>query len=295
MNIVFASDQGYIPHLVTAICSLIRSNYDEVLDIYIINTDIDGLAWDKIVSLSESPKHKFIDVKISDKDVENLVVNDHFTKANYYRLFIPEKINSSRALYLDSDIVVVQSIKELYEVDINNFYLAAVDDVGFERHDELEMSHDAKYFNSGMMLLNLDAWRNDSVKDRVIEFVKRKADYILYVDQCGINAIVNGLWKEVHPRYNLHYEFFNTSDHINAVYEKGAAKEAMDSPVIVHYTGPSKPWNYLNDHPCRSLYWKYRRMTPFKRYIADDITFYKVLQRFTPISVKHFVKKKLKY
>src|SRR5258705_9468039 len=110
MNVVFASDRRYLPHLATAICSLIVNNYQHELCIFVINNDIDSSELQKLLPMRSDIRHKVIDIKISEHELRGALVNQHFSKAIYYRLFIAEKISARKALYLDSDIVIAGHI-----------------------------------------------------------------------------------------------------------------------------------------------------------------------------------------
>ena len=104
-------------------------------------------------------------------------------------------VKGDRALYLDVDIVVNGRIDDLYNTEISNTFLAAVDNTGiYYNHQDLEMAYSAKYFNSGVMLINLEYWRAYNVKEKVIEFVGRKPDVIQFVDQDGLNSVINRNW-----------------------------------------------------------------------------------------------------
>src|SRR6185369_16511213 len=122
VNVVFGSDKGYIAHLAVALCSLFENNPDLALSVYILNSDIDPRSWKKIQSIADRYDQKLIDLKVSEKDLEGLVTTWHFTLATYYRLFIPEKLSVDRVLYLDVDIVVNGSIRELYRTDLGDSF-----------------------------------------------------------------------------------------------------------------------------------------------------------------------------
>lgn len=283
MNVVFAADKNYMPHLAVAVLSLVRCNPDSALDIYVINTDIPSSELDKLRSVVVSGRHIIFDVKITDDELNGLVLTNHFAKANYYRLFAADKISGDRALYIDSDVLVVGAIDELYMVDIGSSYLGAVEESWFERHQELEMNPNSGYFNSGVMLLNIDAWRRDSIKDKVIDFVKRKPSVIKFVDQCGVNAVVNGAWVRLHPRYNLQSVFLDDNErHSHGCAHDAQIDEAIQTPVIVHFTGSSKPWHTNNSHPYRRLYWKYRNQSPYASLVADDFGMRTLIKRLLP-------------
>ena len=109
------------------------------------------------------------------------------------------------------------------------------------------------------MLLNLDHWRAENVKEKVIELFKRSKEVVRFVDQDGLNSVINGNWLELHPKYNLHTVLLSPEYAWTT-----PVKEAIDNPVIIHYTGSSKPWHFADNHPYKHLYWKYLRMTPYK-------------------------------
>jgi lipopolysaccharide biosynthesis glycosyltransferase len=277
-NVVFASDRGYLPHLSVALASLIESNSEVALNIYIINTDISPEEWLNLVELDTESKHTFFNAQINDDDLADLVTNYHFTKANYYRLYIDDIVPYDKALYLDSDVVINGSLSGLWNMNIADFYLAAVEDPHFSRHDDLEMNLDARYFNSGVMLLNLDVWRKKAVRKRVLEFVRRKPDAIQFVDQCGLNAVVNGNWLSVSPQYNMQTAILDMNNSARKKhYDFDDIDDAVKSPVVIHFTGSSKPWHLLNKHPFKKKYWDCLRRTKYKRLIPSDFTIKKFL------------------
>ena len=273
VNVVFGSDKGYIAHLAVALCSLFDNNRDLKLNVFVLNSDIDPSSWKKIQSIAERYGQTLVDLKVSETDLAGLVTTWHFTLATYYRLFIPEKLNFDRVLYLDVDVLVNGSIAELYHTDMGDSFLLAVREPNFDRHEQLEMSKDAKYFNAGMMVINLDKWRRERLKENVIAIVKRKPESMVFSDQCGINSIVNGRWKEVDPRFNLVHSYAadDFARYIH-MFPGGVLANARNHPVIIHFSGASKPWLFRRNPPYRHLYWRYRNMTPFKRYLSDDLT-----------------------
>jgi lipopolysaccharide biosynthesis glycosyltransferase len=278
-NVVFATDKRYVPHLATALCSLFENNHDLSIDAFILNADVDQAHLDKLSGLAWRYGQNLVDIKVAKGDLEGLVTNFHFTLANYFRLFIPEKLPFDRALYLDSDVIVNGSIRELYLTDLGDSYLAAVHEPHFKRHVHLEMSADAPYFNSGVMVMNLEKWRRDHIKDRVVEFVRRKPEAILFVDQCGSNAIVNGNWKAVHPRYNLQTAFLEENlSAFTDLYPLEEFEDAIRQPIIIHYTGSAKPWIFRRPHRFRDLYWHYLRKTPFKRFLPEGLSVSRVVK-----------------
>jgi lipopolysaccharide biosynthesis glycosyltransferase len=282
LNIVFATDRGYLQHLAVALASLLENNSG--MNIYVINNDIPSTDWKRLEKLFVGKDSNLIDAKINDRQIENLITHSYFTKATYYRLFVPDVVKGDRALYLDVDIIINGCIDDLYNTELSNTFLAAVDDLYIKNFYYLEMEHSAKYFNSGVMLINLEYWRAYNVKEKVIEFIRRKPEVISFMDQDGLNSVINGNWLELHPQYNMHTGFFKECA-VNL-----QIKEAIDNPVIIHYTGSSKPWHFRNDHPYKHLYWKYLRKTPYKYFIPDDLNMINIVKWIVPMPAKQYLK-----
>lgn len=282
-TILFAADSGYARHLAAAIYSLLVNNLDLHLKLIVFAGDMPDSDKKNIerVSLMFGVELKFID--LDDDLFEGLKINYHFQKSNYYRLFAGDLIDADACLYLDSDLIVNGSIKELLCVDLENKYLAAVENPGFDKHARLGMRPSSKYFNSGVMLINLNQWRAVGLKERVISFVRSNPDAIEFVDQCGLNAIVDGNWIELDKKYNLQTCMLEGAE------DDFSAQSG--SPIIVHFTGSSKPWHLRNKHPYKWLYWYYRNMTPYKSFLPDDFGVKEIAKLAVPGSCKPILKR----
>jgi lipopolysaccharide biosynthesis glycosyltransferase len=290
LNVVFATDRGYLQHLAVALASLLENNSG--MNIYIINSDISVSDLKKLGKLFAGKDSILIDSKIDDSRIENLITYSYITKAMYYRLFIPDIVKGGRALYLDADVVVMKSIDDLYNTEISNTFLAAVDNLDIYNHRDLEMDPSAKYFNSGVMLINLEYWRAHNIKEKVIEFIDRNSEIIIYPDQDGLNSVINGNWLELHPKYNMH-TIFTHADYAS----DSLIKEAINNPVIIHYTGSSKPWHFGDHHPYKNYYWKYLRMTPYKFFILSNpliILNLENIKKMIPKPIKDCLKRMLR-
>lgn len=287
MNIVFASNTSYVEHLSVAISSLLDHNRKEHIRAFVINEDIEPATWNQLQTIASRYSCELIDIKISDRDIADLATPHHLTRETYYRLFIPEKVSLSKVLYLDADIVVTGPIRELYETTLDGCFLAAANTPGFVAHRDLEMSDVARYFNAGVMLINLDRWRSERVKDRVIDVVRRKPWAIQFADQCGLNSVVNGQWKEIHPKFNVQSFYFEVGiEPYVSSFLPGELAFAVQHPIVVHYSGSAKPWHFGYRHPYRKAYWRYLRNTPFNHWLSKDISLGKVLKAFLPRRVK---------
>jgi len=292
-SVVFATDENYIQHLSVALISLLINNDGCNFDIYIICSEISEENFIKLQSIGNKYQSILHQIVVNDEVFDSLVTNHHFTKANYYRLLIPKFIKDDIVLYLDADIVVNGSIKDLFDINLENKYIGAILNPGFNRHKELKMKLDSDYFNSGVMLINNKLWIANSLTDKVIKFVDYNQSVIQFVDQCGLNAVINGKWIKISLKFNQQAVIFEKDfkEKYNC-FADDELNEAKENPVIIHYTGSSKPWHFRNKHPYKHLYWKYLRMTPFKRYFSEDLTVVNVIKWAILESIKKFIKGK---
>lgn len=272
INVVFSVDENYIQHLGVALYSLLENNPDTRLNIYIMYSSLTEKSLKKIDKIASAYDCEINNIEINDDRFDNLVKAAHLTNASYFKLLVPELLDVDKVLYLDVDLVVVDSIQELYSTNIKEYYLAAVEDPGFNRHDKLKMDLSSHYFNAGVLLFNLKKMRDEDVSNRVITFIEKNPKAIKWADQCGLNSIIDGQWKMLHCKYNLVGTFFRIDQrHIKSCYCDSEIEEAKEKPIVIHYTGSFKPWHFMDNHPYRSLYWTFRDRTPFKRYFSERI------------------------
>lgn len=174
--------------------------------------------------------------------------------AAYYRLFITELLPSriDRVIYLDCDLVVKDDLSKLWEADLDNTYVLAVRDmwvpyvssVAGVPYQKLGIMADSKYFNSGVLLINLQKWRSDDITTKAIEYLKTYQHDIRAHDQDVLNGLFAGQWGELDPRWNLTpaiidlFPSWQDSPFSEEVYH-----QLIKHPSIIHFATNRKPWN----------------------------------------------------
>jgi lipopolysaccharide biosynthesis glycosyltransferase len=296
VNIVFASDRNYIQHLGAALVSLLFNNRELAFTVYIISSGMTAKDRRNIDEIVQGYDCEVRHLTVSD-DLFVKLATEHpmYPKGIYYRLLIPSLIDEKKVLYLDSDMIVNGSIRELYETELGDNYVGAIEDPGFDRHDKLRMDKSAIYFNSGMMLINLTKWKETNLQKRIIDFIEKHPEDIWFPDQCGLNSVINGQWKKVPLKFNQFSSLFDADFESRfGCFGKEELQEAKTKPVIIHYTSGSKPWHFKNRHPYKSYYWKYLKMTPWKHAIYSDLMPMHLLKSIIPKDMKTVIKKVLK-
>lgn len=294
-SIAFGADENYASHLAAAITSLLFNNREIEFTIYLITSGVSNASLVKLRNCASKYKAEVREVVISEDMFNSLITCHHFTKAMYYRLLIPDLVQEERVLYLDADTIVTSSIYDLLKTNIDDVYVAAVLNPGFDRHKDLNMRSESSYFNSGVMLINCMRWREDNISKRVIDFIDKNVHKVKYPDQCGLNAIIDGSWKRIPLKYNQQAVIFENKFGLKSTdFSTAEISEAKANPVIVHYTGSTKPWQMGSKHPYKKDYWKYRKMTPFSSLFPDDFNIFSFFKLIMPQSFKKRIKKYLR-
>ena len=209
-------------------------------------------------------------LEIPDRDVAGFPAEHRFTAAMWYRLFLPELLPGvDRVLYLDVDTLATHELGPLWDTDLDGHWVAAVTNV-FEpwsagRPAELGLAGPESYFNSGVLLLNLEEMRRDGQGERLRAFARERAHGLLWPDQDTLNLVLGERRLELHPRWNCMNSVL-TFPWSSDVFGAEAVEEARERPGIRHFEGPgrNKPWHLRSNVPGRRRYFAHRLATPFR-------------------------------
>lgn len=278
-NVALAFDKYYLQHACVTLMSLLETNPALSFKVYIIYS---GFGENEQTMMRDMVKRYSCELEFLEVDehtFDHVITKGRQTKVVYYNLMIPQWINEDRILYLDVDLVVNGDITPFYDESFDDMYVIGVENWKlFDRHDELEMTKGAKYFNNGAMVLNLQKMREENFSERYFECINRMQN-LKFLDQDVINVVVNGNWKQMPLKYNAISSYVRHSFLKNTYFTKEWIKEAFFNPVIIHYTGGRKPWHYMSRNRFRHLYWKYLAMTPFAEYVEPDRNFVNIVKK----------------
>ena len=283
MNIVYSSSDSFAPITGVSVMSLLINNKDaEELNIYLIDNDISEENKSKFTELVSKFNRKltFIPKPDLNKQLGFQIDVGRWNISTYFRLFLctilPKDID--RCIFLDGDTVVRHSLKELWEMDLENKVVGSADDCRSDRYKtELGLPTDSTYTNNGVMLIDLKSWREMNVEKEFLEFIIERNGNITYVDQGVLNGVLakKKLVKVIHTKYDAMTIFFdfNFKDLLKVRkpehhLSEQEYNETVTDPYIIHYTScflsGTRPWNEKNNHPFRDDYLKYKEMSPWK-------------------------------
>ena len=260
--VFFSTDDRYLPFLDVAIASLIEhASRAYRYRLVILHTGLSSDGMEKI--LRRCDENFLIDFEDISHEVENIrdAFQDvyHFSVVTYYRLFIASLFPQYRKIvYLDSDLVVLGDVSQLYHTELNGAILAAAPEQyvrntpAFRLYAEKALNVDPDgYVNAGVLVLDLDQFRRHRIEERFVELITGYDFDLLDPDQAYLNYLCDGL---------IH------------VLPNGWNKEPLPLPLegelnLVHYALYKKPWQY-DDVMYGEHFWRYAEKSPFYGEIA---------------------------
>jgi len=276
MVIAFCINEPMIQHLLVCIHSIIATNRNENLEFYVLNKDITEKS--KLLvneNLSESAVTVSF-INVIPERYADLMVSHHITVETYFRISIADllPLNVGRVIYLDCDIIVMGSLKPLWEIELNGFKLAAVPELFNYRNLELGFSNDIKYFNSGVLVIDLSVWRSEHISQQVFDYLANHPEKIKFHDQDALNAVLFNKWLELPEIYNLTVPYIERARQLKKI-----LVSETEQPIVMHFNQSFKAWHYRSRHPFKELYYKYLKNTPFTNFKPIDYTLANVIRK----------------
>lgn len=256
--IVSAADNQYALHLAVMLTSLCQNaNKNKNLFFYLIHSELSIGNQILFKKLCKKYQVNLSFLSINKELFDGVKITAHISEAAYYRILIPHLLPDriEKVIYLDCDLIIKDDISKLWRVNIPDHFLAAVENPGFKRYDIL-IPKGAKYFNSGVLVLNVKKWRENSISDEVLQYIENFPEKIIYWDQDALNAVLYDKWLDLDPKWNQQTNFF-TLDFSKNNPSMTPFLDAVHFPSIIHYTGSSKPWHDKNNHPLKYQYFIY--------------------------------------
>jgi lipopolysaccharide biosynthesis glycosyltransferase len=299
VHLLLCTNALYLQHAAVCLTSLLANNPDLFFDIVIVARVTEELDEDKLRrSLVRFPNHLLSFRKFIPPAGRLLPLNPraHYTLDNWTRLWVEEFFadDIGRVLYLDSDIVVVGSVASLWRTDLQGALLGAVDIPGSDRGvAHLGLCAEDGYFNSGVLLIDLEQWRRTRALDTALAYVEANPDLMTRdVDQEALNACFHGRRKRLQYKWNAIWLFFSES--LSLPLERAEIEFVRREARVIHFNGSSKPWSYFCDHPRKAEYEKYLRMTEWRDFVPEDRTVMNRLRKGISAILPEKAKKGLK-
>lgn len=272
INILCATDSNYAKRVLVMLISLFENNKAHKIVVYVFVDSKKNNVYHNFYNVAKKYKQTIVIMEIP----HNILIENGgfevgpFSMAMYYRILVarllPYSVN--KVLYLDGDICVVGDLENFWNVDIENYAMAVVQD-SFSPDDDiysrLGYSKEKGYFNSGVLYINLDYWRTYNVTERCLNHLREHGKKYYFVDQDVLNAVLINEITWVSLTYNFQTLFLRENCYgLHNSLTKNSIRTFVKSPTIIHYASPIKPWNIrYRGYPYANVWLKYQLKSPY--------------------------------
>ena len=260
--IFFATDDNYLPFLSVTLESLWEnSSHEYDYEVYVLHSGIREEYVEKILRYNKAGMRvEFVDVTARLQEIKDeLHMRDYYTATTYFRVFIASMFPQyDKAVYLDSDTVVLGDISDLYNCDLGDNLIAGAPCEGVNSFDvykryvaEVDGLDPDYFFNAGVLVMNLKAFREEGFYLQFADLLK-KYKFRLIQDEDYLNVICQDRVLRLPRAWN----------------KAPVSKDVLprEELRIVHFLMTWKPWHY-EDIPYQEYFWEYAERTEFYSFL----------------------------
>jgi lipopolysaccharide biosynthesis glycosyltransferase len=287
--VIASSDDNYSYPLGVMFISLLENTKSpERFHLFIIDGGITNKKKDDLRLEVEKRGSQLTFLAINDEIYANFPTRAHISAPAYYRISIPELFDGSvtRAIYLDCDLIVKNDLQLLWDIDLKGNAIAAAENISGTTYKASGLKQ-SDYFNSGVMIIDLDVWRENDISNKVRNFKIEHPELICTNDQCALNGVFKGQWKRLPLNWNFQSGLYRTSNQTKKIIVNNDSTNPIWSPYIIHYIGWSKPWIRPCYHPLEGEYLRYKSMSGYSDFsgttsndiLANKRSFFSLLKK----------------
>lgn len=266
IKLLVTLDGNYIPPLQVLLTSIHASNPGERITLYLVHSGIPEKKLSALEPLCALYGIGLRPVTVNSKLFEDAPVTKQYPQEMYYRLLAPQLLPGDvhRVLYLDPDTLVINPLRPLWETDLGGNIFAAASHKGktelVSGINQVRLGTESKYFNSGVLLIDLDAARREVVPKEIFAYVERHARELVLPDQDVLNALYGERTLELDDAvWNYDARNFNTY-----LLRSGGECDldwVLAHTAVLHFCGKTKPWQPGYLHRFGVLYKHYIQLT----------------------------------
>lgn len=267
VNVSIAINHKYTKYAYIMLTSLFfhHKTMPKSVTVYVLQSDLTKEDQALLQQLAEQYDQIifFLQVEIGDY-ADKLPTTKNWSLEMYYCLLLGELLPKevTRVLYLDVDIIINKPLLDFYQMDMQGMHLAAADDPIIQKNFSIQQqqifadfSKPVRYFNSGVILMNLEMIRGHYTFADYCQVAKQFSYQLSNPDQDLLNYVHAG---NVYYIDNSRYNVFSQIAEMEGGYE-----QLKEQAAIVHYAG-RKPWSYNGVHyGVERLWWDYAKLSPF--------------------------------
>jgi len=271
--VAFVADDHFAMPLAAAIASVIANlNREQKLKVFIVDGGVSQTKKDRIAQLEDRERVniRWLKPSKSHHDLLKALPYGCCGGTTYYKMFLPELLGPEypRIVYLDSDVIVEADITDIWEADLGDNYVLAVQDLinpcvsspcGLTKWRELNRRADDELFNAGVLVINAAKWHEENINYKLVEYLRSYRRYVQLCDQDAMNAVFRNKWGRLNTRWNVLPFMKKASRH--SLLSKESHEDLIMHAHVLHYCGSSKPWKVRCRHLRRDRFYYYLDMT----------------------------------
>lgn len=266
INVAIAPDDNYIIPASVVLTSLLENKKDDIcVFVLYIRGNLNENNKNALLEIANRYISQLHFLEVAPEEFSIYPILRHGLSA-YLRLYLPRLVTElEKIIYLDCDIVVDHNLDELYNLDVSNYFFAAVTDLWTLDKTYLMSigySFNRPYINTGVVVMNLEKMRQLPLVDMIRDYLSKHINAIRFSDQ----DIINVLFEEIlilHPKYNVNINMWNNRKVARTIWNKDEIKEAVKIPYVIHYITAFKPWYKGVTHKFKRKWYKYVSLTPY--------------------------------
>jgi UDP-glucose:(glucosyl)LPS alpha-1,3-glucosyltransferase len=270
-HIAFCVDNHYFRSMGATMLSIIANNPDKQFTFHVLAFSVADEHRARLLKLETlHPVKTHIHIISPDlfSQFSHFISSTYYSPSIFTRLAIPDVVKeyTDKVLYLDADILCVGKIDELMTLPMEDTVAYVVPDAKVttqRRVAALNLSEE-KYFNSGVLFMNIKQWRAQQITERTIQALLSDRKDLRFPDQDALNIALEGKAIYIDKRWNYLYGL------INDLEQDHRAMRDVGDAVFIHFAGSVKPWAEWCLHDSRSLFAKYHAMSPWSDMALDQ-------------------------
>lgn len=266
IQILTTLNENYLPRLQVLLTSIFLSQPGDIPDIWLIHSGISDESLSSVRRQCSLLGFGFHSVLADRSAFTDAPVSAQYPREMYYRLLAAQLLPGSlqRILYLDPDILVINPLRSLWEADLAGHLFAAAAHTGktelANNINQLRLGTDHNYYNSGVLLIDLEHARKEIHAEEIFNYVKEHAKELLLPDQDVLNVMYGSRIREIDDSI-WNYDARNYNTYLLRSAGVCDMDWVMKNTSILHFCGRSKPWQKGYIHRFGILYKHYMALT----------------------------------
>lgn len=314
--VVCATDDRYVmPLAVTLHSAASNLRMGRQIKLFILDGGVSG---QNKTMLKESLANLPIQVEWIEFDsavLRQFNVSHHISHTAYFRLLLPDVLPKSidKVIYLDCDLLVKGDLLELWELPTESVDLWAAKDIAcpyvdankgnanakksnpylavyrpIPNYQALGIDGSAEYFNSGVLVINLESWRQKQLSRQLLSCLKENEQHVWCWDQYALNVVLHGQWNSLPMKWNMGTHVYEYPSITHSPIDADEFEQMQSDPKIVHFTTEWKPWHYGIDHQHRDAFFDILDQTAWRGWRPERPPFRvrQLMDRFMVSSIR---------